>query len=223
MIACFVKPWIQIVLQQFTAYVLGVQDDKMTPADTGRNSWPVMADQKWSTMKNSHDSVLNMSPKMPTIYQIDVGGTTMGPWVFFFWRNPSQYLYSLYMWMFQVWNLISSEWTKSYTCSHRLIPHFGNCFWTVFRISPSQSPKISPPSSLASTKSPLFQHARRFGKISQEARGKHCHWLVSWRLLGKIVPWAVLTSLRPQKRIAGAQIVGVSRWTHWENRPGRFG
>ena len=81
MISCFVKPWIQIVLQQFTAYVLGVQDDKMTPADTGRNSWPVMADQKWSTMKNSHDSVLNMSPKMPTIYQIDVGGTTMGPWV----------------------------------------------------------------------------------------------------------------------------------------------
>ena len=94
--------------------------------------------------------------------------------------------------LFQVPNLISSWWTKSYTCSHRLIPHFGNCFWTVSRIPPSQLAKISPPSSLASTKSPLFQHARRFGKISQEARGKHCHWLVSWRLLGKIVPWAVL-------------------------------
>lgn len=95
----------------------------------------------------------------------------------------------------------------------------------VSRISPSQSAKISPPSSLAWKKSPLFQHARRFGKISQEAWGKHCHWLVSW-LLGKTVPSAILKSLRPRKNCWGPDTTWGSSCNrkHDENRQnGRFG
>ena len=152
MIAFLVNPCIETTTAwKKPAYL---EDDRMTP-DTGRYSW------------KKHPKTLNAN-------HLSIRCCNQQPWAHGFFllvRNPNQ---KMYMWMFQVSNLISSWWTKSYTCSHRLIPQWSyNYFWMVSRTSPSQSP--------GKKFEKLFRHARRFGQISQEASDKH-HWLVSWLL-----------------------------------------
>ena len=55
--------------------------------------------------------------------------------------------------------------------------------------------------------------ARRYGQISQEASGIHCHWLVSWLLLGT-VPSAgscIFEARAPGAKLPIARTTSVSR------------
>ena len=122
MIAFLVNPCIETTTAwKKPAYL---EDDRMTP-DTGRYSW------------KKHPKTLNAN-------HLSIRCWNQQPWAHGFFllvRNPNQ---KMYMWMFQVSNLISSWWTKSYTCSHRLIPQWSyNYFWMVSRTSPSHRLKKS--------------------------------------------------------------------------------